>query len=90
MNSFLGPFKERSLDLGQRVRFLTPVILRDYASQEGLLTTDSAQLLATKGFFCDVSTSENDGSLGLDWFKFLADYRFTLTRESGAFQHEPI
>ena len=89
IESFRKPFGERSIDLGQRVRFLTPQ-LGPAAQRKGQLATEFAVLAQQAGFRCDVSTKASDVLLGDAWWRFLGDTRFTVGRLGGASVADPF
>lgn len=85
---FRRRFKERSIDLGQRVRFLPPQ-LGPAAQRKGQLTLEFASLAQQAGFRCDVSTKASDVLIGDAWFRFLGDTRFTVGTLGGASVADP-
>lgn len=86
--SFQRPFAERSVDLGQRVRYLPPQ-LGPVAQRKGELALRFAQAARERGMTCDVSTRDADVLIGIDWWKFLGDIRFTVGRLGGASIADP-
>ena len=89
ISSFRRPFKERSTDVGQRVRFLPPQF-GPVAQRKGQLAVEFASLAKQAGFRCDVSTSDSDVLIGDAWWKFLGDVRFTIARRGGASIADPM
>jgi len=87
-SSFRRPFAERSIDLGQRVRFLPPQ-LGPTAQRKGQLAVLFAALADQEGFSCDVSTRTSDMLIGDAWWRFLGDIRFTIGRLGGASVADP-
>jgi len=85
---FRRRFKERSVDLGQRVRFLPPQ-LGLAAQRKGQLTLEFASRAQQAGFRCDVSTKASDVLIGDAWFRFLGDTRFTVGTLGGASVADP-
>lgn len=86
--SLRKPFKERTIDLGQRVRHLPPQ-LGPAAQRKGELALRFADVAREKGFKCDVSTKDADVLVGTDWWRFLGDTRFTVGRLGGASIADP-
>lgn len=82
------PFKMRSRDLGQRVRHLPPQ-LGAHAQKKGELAIQFADKAEKQGFKCDVSTRDKDVLIGIEWWKFLGDIRFTVGRLGGASVADP-
>lgn len=88
LQSFSKPFEDRSVDLGQRVRHLPPQ-LGEKAGQKGRLAIEFGQLALQVGFTCDVSTRAQDVFLGDNWWKFLGNSKFTVSRKGGASMADP-
>jgi hypothetical protein len=82
------PFRERTIDLGQRVRHLPPQ-LGPAAQRKGELALRFADFARENGFKCDVSTKDADVLVGTDWWRFLGDIRFTVGRLGGASIADP-
>jgi hypothetical protein len=81
-------FKNRSIDLGQRVRHLPPQ-LGPAAQRKGELAIRFSEEASVRGFSCDVSTKDSDVLLGDEWWKFLGDTKFTVGRLGGASVVDP-
>jgi len=88
IEKFRKPFKERSIDLGQRVSFLPPQ-LGPAAQRKGQLAVAFAERAETEGFTCNVSTKSSDVLVGEAWWRFLGDMRFTVGRLGGASIADP-
>jgi len=88
LRRFSLPFLERTVDLGQRVRLLPPQ-LGEEAGRKGRLAISFAQQAANVGFICDVSTKSEDVFVGDDWWKFLGNSKFTVSRRGGASMADP-
>lgn len=87
-SSLRKPFRERTIDLGQRVRHLPPQ-LGLAAQRKGELALRFADFARENGFKCDVSTKDADVLVGTDWWRFLGDIRFTVGRLGGASIADP-
>lgn len=88
IGDFRLPFRDRSIDLGQRVRHLPPQ-LGPAAQRKGELAIDFAARASEEGFTCDVSTRDGDVLTGSDWWKFLGNMRYTVGRLGGASIADP-
>jgi hypothetical protein len=76
------PFRERSIDVGYRVRRLLP-----HFGRLGVLKSEFGRVFAQNAggnLHCDISDAEKDFIYGEDWLRFLGDARFTLGCESGS------
>lgn len=82
------PFHERSIDLGQRVRWLPPYF-GPGANEKAALSLQFASAAQAAGFSCDVSTHEDSALLGLDWIRFLGNTKFTVSNLGGASAVDP-
>lgn len=80
---FRKSFNQRSIDVGQRVRYLPPQ-LGPAAQKKGELAIKFGEAAKIEGFSCDISTNDSDVLLGLDWWRFLGDIKFTVGRLGGA------
>ena len=76
------PLRERSIDLGTRVRFHAPHVGR-YARRKGVLAEALAARLAGSGLRLDLSTRSEDTLHGEHWFDFLASCRFVVGQNGG-------
>jgi len=85
---FAKPFKDRTIDLGQRVRHLPPQLGLE-AGKKGELAIRFADEARNRGLTCDVSTNPAEVFLGDGWFKFLGNCRFTVSRRGGASIADP-
>ncbi|CAB4641941.1 unannotated protein [freshwater metagenome] len=88
LQKFSKPFSERSVDLGQRVRYLPPQ-LGESAARKGKLAVQFGREASKVGFSCDVSTREEDAFVGDAWWQFLGNTRFTISRRGGASLADP-
>ncbi len=85
---FRLPFRQRSIDVGQRVRYLPPQF-GSQASRKGYLAEKFGQESLAAGFNVDVSTRDEDVLIGDDWWRFLGNIRFTVGRLGGASVADP-
>ena len=83
LQQFSKPFNERSIDVGQRVRYLPPQF-GERAWKKGLQAVKFALMASERGFVCDVSTKSEDVFVGDEWWKFLGNLKFTVSRRGGA------
>jgi len=88
LEQFSRPYEKRTVDIGQRVRHLPPQ-LGEIAGRKGQLAVEFAHLASAAGFFCDVSTRAEDVFVGDDWWKFLGNSKFTVSRKGGASMADP-
>ena len=88
LQQFSKPFSKRAIDYGQRVRYLPPQ-LGERAGKKGLLAIKFAQVASEAGFVCDVSTKPDDVFVGDEWWKFLGNTKFTVSRRGGASMADP-
>ncbi len=88
LDLFNRPFRERSIDLGTRVRITPP-----HYGRSGILKGRAAEKLRDAareaGFITDISTKPEDAFIGDDWFRFLGSCRFTLVARGGASVCDP-
>lgn len=88
LDQFFRPFRERTIDLGTRVRYLPP-----YFGSHGVLKGRAAERLRdaarSAGFTVDISTRPEDVFAGDEWFAFLGSCRFTFATRAGASVHDP-
>ena len=82
------PLYERDIDLGQRVRHMSPS-LGSYAEKKALQAINFAALAEQKKFVVDVSADPKDALLGNQWAEFLANSRFTVSMKGGASLADP-
>lgn len=77
------PLRERPINLGQRVRAMSPHLgrLALLKSEQALAFSESAE---RSGFVVDVSARVEDSFIGNDWFEFLASCQFTVGTKGGA------
>ena len=85
---FRRPFRDRSIDVGQRVRHLPPQLGAE-ASRKGYLAVTFAERSRNMDFQVDVSTRDEDVLVGDDWWRFLGNTRFTIGRLGGASIGDP-
>ena len=85
---FTLPFESRTVDLGQRVRNLSPQFGKE-ASKKGKLAEDFAEIAIKNEFAVDVSSRDEDVFSGDEWLKFLGNCRFTVSRKGGASIADP-
>ena len=88
LETFSRPFRDRTIDVGQRVRHLPPQLGRA-AGIKGQLAIDFGDAAKIQGFVCDVSTRSEDVLLGDDWWRFLGNMTFTVSRRGGASMADP-
>lgn len=86
--NYSKPFRERTVDLGQRVRLLPPNF-GDVAGRKGRLAVAFAKQAENAGFICDVSTNPEDVFVGDAWWSFLGNSKFTVSRRGGASMTDP-
>jgi hypothetical protein len=82
------PFAQREIDVGQRVRLLSPH-LGEQATTKGVWAIRFAELAQESGFRCDVSSRTEDTFLGDDWYRFLGNTKFTVGAKGGASLADP-
>lgn len=80
--------KDRSIDVGQRVRRLSPVFGRE-AQAKAQIATLFGEHAAAHGFRVDISTRPEDVLLGDQWTEFLLNSKFTVGRLGGASVCDP-
>lgn len=85
---FSRPFRDRKIEVGQRVRHLPPQLGRS-AGIKGQLAIDFGRLAQDRGFNCNISTRSEDVLLGDAWWHFLGDTKFTVSRRGGASMADP-
>lgn len=85
---FSRPFRDRKIEVGQRVRHLPPQLGRS-AGIKGQLAIDFGRLALDRGFNCNISTRSEDVLLGDAWWHFLGDTKFTVSRRGGASMADP-
>lgn len=85
---FAKPFMARTIDLGQRVWHLSPQFGIEAGRKAELAIKFSTQAQSS-GFVCDVSTNPADVFIGDDWYKFLGNCKFTISRKGGASIADP-
>lgn len=80
---------ERPIDLGQRVRDMSPHLgrLAQAKSVQAQVMADAAR---RAGFTVDVSTRVEDSFIGKSWLEFLKSCKFTAGMKGGASLHDPI
>ena len=80
---------ERPIDLGQRVRDMSPHLgrLAQAKSVQAQVMADAAR---RAGFTVDVSTRVEDSFIGKSWLEFLKSCKFTVGMKGGASLHDPI
>jgi hypothetical protein len=88
MSEFTIPMTNRTIDLGQRVRHLSPQFGAE-ASKKGFLAENFADLARDAGFVVDVSSRFEDTFVGISWLHFLANCKFTISRKGGASIADP-
>lgn len=81
--------RERPIDLGQRVRDMSPHLgrLAQAKSVQAQVMADAAR---RAGFTVDVSTRVEDSFIGKSWLEFLKSCKFTVGMKGGASLHDPI
>ena len=88
MSTFTLPMSKRKIDVGQRVRHLSPQFGLE-ASRKGFLAENFANRAIEAGFHVDVSSRAEDTFVGVSWLHFLANCRFTISRKGGASIADP-
>ena len=88
LDAFARPLRERTIDVGTRVRFLPPHYGRT-GILKGRLTELFRERARDAGFVADISTDMKDAFVGDDWFHFLGSCRFTLIARGGASVCDP-
>jgi hypothetical protein len=87
-NKYSRSFASRSIDVGQRIRYLPPQFGKA-AQTKGKIAVEFADLARSAGFSCDVSTDATQVLLGERWHQFLGDIRFTVGGLGGASLADP-
>jgi hypothetical protein len=82
-SKFSKPWSSREIDLGQRVTEL-PLHFGIEGNLKSEIAIGFAIIAEQQGFKCDVSTDESRMFIGEDWFKFLGNTKFVISRLSGA------
>jgi hypothetical protein len=82
------PLAERPIDLGQRVRMMSPH-LGQYAQQKANQSMRVADVARAAGFVVDVSMRTEDGFVGASWLDFLRKCKFTVGMKGGASIADP-
>lgn len=80
--------RDRSIDLGQRVRDMPPHLGR-LAQAKARQAVTMANAATNAGFNVDVSTRVEDSFIGAAWFDFLSSCKFTVGMKGGASLHDP-
>jgi hypothetical protein len=88
ISSFARPFGQREIDVGQRVRLLSPHF-GEQATTKGVWAIRFAELAQESGFSCDVSSRTDGTLLGDDWYRFLGNTKFTIGAKGGASLADP-
>jgi len=83
------PLKDRSIDLGQRVREMSPH-LGWFAQSKAIQAKTMAEAANQAGFVVDVSTRVEDSFTGESWLDFLKSCKFTVGMKGGASLYDPI
>lgn len=84
----LRPLARRRIDLGTRVRFLSPHLGRQGQAKGRLAEAVRAALVHTD-LVVDISTRIEDTFVGGQWLEFLANCRFVLGQQGGASLADP-
>jgi hypothetical protein len=87
-SKYSRPFRSRTIDVGQRVRYLPPQFGKE-AQTKGRIAVEFALLASEVGFLCDVSTDATQVFLGEKWHEFLGDTKFTVGGLGGASLADP-
>lgn len=87
-SKYSRPFESRSIELGQRVRYLSPQFGKE-AQTKGRIAVEFAELARKAGYSCDVSTDATQVLLGERWHQFLGDIKFTVGGLGGASLADP-
>ena len=88
ISRLVRPFEQREIDVGQRVRLLSPH-LGEQATTKGVWAIRFAKLAQESGFRCDVTSRTDDTLLGDDWYRFLGNTKFTIGAKGGASLADP-
>ena len=88
LSGYSKPLAERTIDVGQRVRLLSPQF-GEIASRKGTIALKFARYAELHGFNCDVSVRDEDVITGDKWYEFLGNSRFTISRKGGASLADP-
>lgn len=83
LQTLLIPWDERKIDIGQRVT-RTTLEFGSEGRKKAELAEKFREFATDEGFTCDISTLDEDRFSGDEWFKFLANARSTIGRQSGA------
>lgn len=87
-NAYRIPMRERSIDVGQRVRMLPPWFGRSGADK-GHFAELFARLSNATDLVTDISTDERDTFYGDDWYRFLGNCKATIGQKGGASLCDP-
>lgn len=88
IEAYAKPFEMRTWDVGTRVNFLRAYLGRA-AQKKGQIALSFRNLALQAGLKQSISTSPNDVLLGMKWFEFLGDCRFTVGSLGGASMLDP-
>jgi len=82
-NSYVKEFREKRIDLGQRVSKL-PASFGAMAQRKAYIAEVFAEEFLRRGYLVDVSTLSTDSFVGKGWLTFLGNTKFTISRKGGA------
>ena len=82
------PMKERTIDVGTRVRLLSPWLGRS-GQKKGLFAEKFHNLAEAVGMVSDISTKDEDVFFGEEWYEFLGSCRTTIAQKGGASLCDP-
>ena len=77
------PWNEKLIDVGQRVRY-TPLEFGSVGSKKARMAVELGKKLKEQGFYVDISTKDNEMMDQNEWFAFLGNTKFTISRLGGA------
>ncbi len=82
------PMEERTIDVGTRVRLLSPWLGRS-GQRKGFFAEKFHQLAESVGMISDISTKDEDVFFGEEWYEFLGSCRTTIAQKGGASLCDP-
>lgn len=82
------PMEERTIDVGTRVRLLSPWLGRS-ALKKGLFAEKFDNLAKSAGMVSDISTKDEDVFFGEEWYEFLGSCKTTIAQKGGASLCDP-
>ena len=82
------PLKLRPIDVGTRVRLLSPWLGRS-GQRKGLFAEEFHRLAQSVGMVSDISTKDDDVFFGEEWYGFLSSCKTTIGQKGGASLCDP-